>query len=256
MSISLHYSPVAPLASFISTIWYYAGYTQPHAFERIMPDGTLGLVVNLDEDRIRVYDRNDPAKYSAFSGALITGAHAEHFIIDTAEQRCVLGVQFWPGGAWPFLDVPADELQGFHVPVEGSLRERILEARTPLARCRVMEVALLERAQGRLELRPDIHAAIRTFEANRRPEEFLTRRFTERFRSSVGLTPKTFARVRRFQAALKKISQGGDPDWLDIALSCGYYDQAHFNHDFRAFSGINPTTYLAKRTPHLNHVPL
>jgi methylphosphotriester-DNA--protein-cysteine methyltransferase len=140
--------------------------------------------------------------------------------------------------------------------VEAGLRERILEAATPVARCKVMEAVLLERARGKLELRTDIDAAIRKFEANCRPEQFLTRRFTERFRGTVGLTPKTFARVRRFQTALRKIARGGDPDWSDIALSCGYYDQAHFNHDFRAFSGINPGTYVAKRTPHLNHVPL
>ncbi len=256
MSTSLHYRPAPPLDSFVSTIWYYAGYHQPHALERILPDGTLGFVVNLDDDQIRVYDRQDPSRCSSFAGAVITGARAEHFIIDTAEQHCVLGVQFRPGGAWPFLEAPADQLQGAHVPIGGGLRERILEARTPVARCRAMESILLDRARGRLELRPDIDAAIRKCEANSRPEEFLARRFTERFRATVGLTPKTFARVRRFQSALRKISKGGDPDWLEIALSCGYYDQAHFNHDFRAFSGINPTTYLAKRSPHLNHVPL
>jgi AraC-like DNA-binding protein len=55
---------------------------------------------------------------------------------------------------------------------------------------------------------------------------------------------------------LRTIGRDNEPDWTDIALSCGYFDQAHFNHDFRAFSGINPSTYSAKKTPHLNHVPL
>jgi AraC-like DNA-binding protein len=41
-----------------------------------------------------------------------------------------------------------------------------------------------------------------------------------------------------------------------MAAGCGYFDQAHFIHDFKEFSGINPTTYLAQKTEHLNHVPI
>jgi AraC-like DNA-binding protein len=55
---------------------------------------------------------------------------------------------------------------------------------------------------------------------------------------------------------LQVIHRGDDCDWADLAASCGYFDQAHFIHDFKAFSGINPTTYLAQKTEHLNHVPI
>jgi len=41
-----------------------------------------------------------------------------------------------------------------------------------------------------------------------------------------------------------------------MALDCGYYDQAHFNHDFLAFAGITPLQYLERKTPHVNHVPM
>jgi AraC-like DNA-binding protein len=82
------------------------------------------------------------------------------------------------------------------------------------------------------------------------------RRFADVFAKEVGLTPKLFCRVRRFQRVLRVIRVGQEIDWAEIALSCGYYDQAHFNHDFRAFSGINPSTYLAACTPHMSHVPI
>jgi len=82
------------------------------------------------------------------------------------------------------------------------------------------------------------------------------RRFIQLFSGQVGLTPKLFCRVRRFQQVLKLIHTAGDFDWVDIAANCGYFDQAHFIHDFKAFSGINPTTYAASKTEHLNHVPI
>jgi AraC-like DNA-binding protein len=45
-------------------------------------------------------------------------------------------------------------------------------------------------------------------------------------------------------------------NWPEVALTCGYFDQAHFIHDFRAFSGINPSGYVADYTGHANHVPM
>ena len=74
-----------------------------------------------------------------------------------------------------------------------------------------------------------------------------SRRFIQLFSDQVGLTPKVFCRVRRFQQALHKVNGGGAIDWADLAAACGYFDQAHFIHDFRAFAGITPTAYLAAR---------
>ena len=270
MSINLQYRPAEPLGRFVKTIWYYSGYTQPHAMERLMPDGGMGLVVNLDENLIRIYDRQDHSCFRQESGVIAIGAQSEFFVIDTAQQRCVLGVQFRPGGAFPFLkQTPADALQGVHVSIEDvwgpgarQLRERILDCRTPRDQCRVMEAELIARALGRFELRPEIDFATREFErglsvsAVLQQTGYSAKRFTRHFRSAVGLTPKVYARVRRFQSALRTIANEDQPDWTGIALNCGYFDQAHFIHDFRAFSGINPSTYLAKKTPHLNHVPV
>jgi AraC-like DNA-binding protein len=75
----------------------------------------------------------------------------------------------------------------------------------------------------------------------------------------VGLSPKLFCRVQRFQQVLKIVRREREVDWAEIALGCGYFDQAHFIHDFHAFSGINPSKYLAnyKDFPrHHNHLPV
>ena len=74
-----------------------------------------------------------------------------------------------------------------------------------------------------------------------------SRRFWELFRNEVGLSPKAFCRIRRFNAVLTHIERLTTVDWLDVALSCGYFDQAHFNHDFRAFAGLSPSAYLRDR---------
>jgi AraC-like DNA-binding protein len=82
------------------------------------------------------------------------------------------------------------------------------------------------------------------------------RRFIQVFADQVGLTPKVYCRLQRFQGVLRRISSCQEIDWTHVALSCGYFDQAHFNHDFRGFSGINPSTYVANKTQFQNHVIL
>jgi AraC-like DNA-binding protein len=82
------------------------------------------------------------------------------------------------------------------------------------------------------------------------------RRFIELFKDEVGLAPKLFCRVRRFQRAVRLVHGRTDVDWADVALDCGYFDQAHLIHEFREFSGLSPTAYLRVRSSHLNHVPL
>jgi AraC-like DNA-binding protein len=82
-----------------------------------------------------------------------------------------------------------------------------------------------------------------------------SRRFIQLFTNAVGLTPKQFYRVRRFQDVLHLIEKRKPISWTDIALECGYFDQAHFIHDFRDFCGLTPGKYLVQRGEFRNHVP-
>lgn len=261
--------PDPPLSEFVELLWLWEGYSQPHTFERLLPTGTQVLVVNLLEDRSRVYDRERLDRYETMRGAVVAGAYSEYSILDTAEQQATLGVQFRPGGAFPFFGLPADELQDRTVSLEDlwgaeavCLRDRILAAATPEERCRILEGALLARARS-LARHPAVAFAVRELRRQRTVASvleqvgFSQRHFIQLFRRQVGLTPKLYCRVQRFQAVLHRLQGiGSEVDWAEVALSCGYFDQAHFIRDFRSFSGLTPSAYLAQRTGHLNHVPL
>jgi AraC-like DNA-binding protein len=75
------------------------------------------------------------------------------------------------------------------------------------------------------------------------------RHFASEFRRQLGMTPKAFARVLRFARVVRQLTTRSQPRLVDIALDCGYYDQAHFARDFRTFAGITPTELLASRNP-------
>ena len=95
----LTYRPKPPLSEFVVLFWYYEGYTQPHAKERIMPDGSMQVVINLCEDEIKIYDPEDPERFERYPGAAFCGPRSRFEVIDTAGQASVIGIQFRPGGA-------------------------------------------------------------------------------------------------------------------------------------------------------------
>jgi AraC-like DNA-binding protein len=272
---NLHVKPGPPLSRFVELLWYYEHPPRLHQKERLMPDGCISLIINLEEDETRLYDADDLNKLRRLSGCSVSGPHTKSFVIDTDEQTCVIGVSFRPGGAIPFLKLPSDELHNQHVELEdlwgrlaSELRERALAATSSAAKLRVVELALLERAAGRFEGQPVVEYAVENFlarPATSRISEVAdktglsSRRFIELFKQHIGMTPKLFCRVRRFQAVLKSITSGQLMNWSGTALDCGYFDQAHFIHDFRAFSGINPAKYLAGYNDfprHHNHLPI
>lgn len=71
----------------------------------------------------------------------------------------------------------------------------------------------------------------------------------QRFRRAYGLAPKAYARVTRFRRAIDRLECGDLANLADLAVACGYADQSHFNRDFRAFSGLNPTAFMRARLP-------
>jgi AraC-like DNA-binding protein len=278
--LHLSYAPVWPLLDFVEDFWFYDGYTQPHFKERILPSGTIELVINLRDDELRIYDATQPERCNRFSGALVSGAYGRFFVIDTAEEVSMMGVHFKPGGAFPFLGLPAGELADAHVNLETlwgrpavELRERLCGATTPLERFRLLENALLAHLFRPLEhhyavptaldafVQTDARATVRDIA---RHIGLSQRRFIQVFTAEIGMTPKLFSRVQRFHRIMVLARQTTAPDWARLAVDCGYFDQSHLIRDFLMFSGFSPADYLRRQNylrqhgVHIkrNHLPL
>jgi AraC-like DNA-binding protein len=252
------YSPKRQLADFVDKFWLMEGPAPSHRTERLLPMPTAELIIDLRPTS----GRDVP---------LLCGPQSEWFVVDTAAQASVMGIHFKPGGAFPFFNVPAGELQNSRLSLDAlwagraaEMRERLLEAATPLARFQTLERFLEGGAVRPLVQHPAVAFALRAFQTlHPLPVSAVVehtglsqRRFIEVFRDEVGLTPKLFRRVVRFQQVVQKVHCQLQVDWAGVAVECGYYDQAHFIHDFQAFSGFSPTTYLRIHGAHLNHVPL
>jgi len=250
------YKPGRLLSEFVDFFWIYERYAPPHHRERLLPTGTTELVFTLD------------ANGRAASG--VCGARSESVVLDTSTPLSVIAVHFRPGGGFPFFGGPSTELRNQSVTLDllwghdaAIVRDRLWEAKTAEERFKLLEETLLTRAGGRFNRNAAVRYALDVFDRSKgaRPVGEVIqrigpspRRFRELFRSEVGLSPKAFCRIRRFNEVLERIERLMDVDWADVALSCGYFDQAHFNHDFRAFAGLSPAAYLRYRMSRMHVV--
>jgi AraC-like DNA-binding protein len=263
---AVHFSfrtPMPPLDTCVERLWLLSD-APPSSKERIAASGTIGLLINLHENELRIYDSAKPERYKGFSGAVVSGPHSGPFVIDTRELVSVIGVHFRPGGAFPFLGTPANELSDAHVdlaalwgPPAIELRERLCAAKTPTERFNLLEKTLVAHLFHPLERHYAVRFALDTFGRAdsalairdvARDAGLSQRRFIQLFAREVGMSPKLFCRVLRFRQALETVRQTAIPDWGRVAVDCGYYDQSHLIHDFRFFSSLSPTEYVRQRS--------
>jgi AraC-like DNA-binding protein len=237
----------------------------------ILPDGAVELIINLGDPQ-KLCHPDDYSRFTSFRHSWISGERTAPIVIDEAGDVHLIGVRLRAGGAWPFIGLPLSEFTGRVVELDAilgreidRLRDDLGEALDDEARFDRMEAWLFERMRARTQ---PARAVTYALEVIRRGGDTVRigqianevglshRHLLREFDRCVGLRPKMFARICSFQRAIDWIGHKPSVDWADTAVACGYYDQAHFIHEFRAFCGLTPTSYLAKRGPFLNYLTL
>lgn len=253
--------PRPPLDHYIECLWS-VDMTLSYERERILPTGTVEWIINFGSP-FRLIDRDDPARFSVSRESWLVGLHTQYLINEPVAESNMIGVRFKPGGTYPFFRLPAHEVHNHVTEMDAimghlmrHLREQLYALPTP-ARFAHLERWLLTRmADSRKMADATIHAASREIARLHGAVSIKElgdsmgisqKHLAHQFKQIVGVSPKTLARIYRFQHVLKTVNPAHPVNWAEVATTCGYYDQAHFNHDFAAFTGFRPTEYLALR---------
>lgn len=195
--------------------------------------------------------------------------------IEAQQGAALLVIKFVPGAAGTALRLKAQDLTDRVLPLEQvlgedgrKLRAGIIEAEEAQAKTAFAETWLLEKVRNRPKSDPVLAAMIGLMRdqpgisiAQMADAIGYSERHTRNlFRAGMGINPKQFARILRFQLLLQHLAaSGGDaasdpmlvsgripvPDWADVAHAFGYADQSHMNIEFRARSGFTPGGYVA-----------
>ncbi|MEV7773587.1 helix-turn-helix domain-containing protein [Kitasatospora sp. NPDC086791] len=253
--------PAAALRPYVA---WYSGYRQrglAPAVHRGLPSPYLTFILTLDEPLV-IAGHPDPAQPPGSYPTLLGGLHTAPALITHEGAQSGVQIAVHPLAARALFGLPAGELAGIDVPADAvlgrlgpRLRERLQAARGWQERFAALDGALLRvtRPSGRVP--PEVGWAWRALRrsggalpvaALARETGWSDRYLRERFRRETGLTPKAAARVIRFDRARHLLAAADPPTRLaELAVRCGYFDQAHLAREFRALAGAAPSVWLA-----------
>lgn len=269
--IKYKYSPKGPLQQHVKSILYCRDYSPSTQKERLLPNGDSQLIINLGNQTFRHFEGQDNTEEREYSSTIIAGIQTSNIFLDSFSRLSTMHVVLRAGALPALFNIPAYAFKNQIVALDtiagsgiSALRDRLIEATSPDDKFDLLETFLLSQLDQAYQPNPAIIYSVNQLK-NRNGALSVTeirdkvgyshRRYSELFKKLVGVTPKHYARICRFQHVLSSIQRINAPDWSSIAIDSGYYDQPHFIHDFKSFSGLSPTEYYLKQSNEMNHLP-
>lgn len=251
----MHYQVITPppaLKNHIHCIWTLESQTDdvPEKAFTVLCHGIPGLIF-----------QQQPDAFSGFSGErlpqlFVFGQAKKYGQLHGGGRFRTIGVNFQPTGLKSLFGINAHELTNQHTCINNlvhtSLQEQLLHCRSAREQVACLFTFLQAQALRHDNDNRKLHYAVAALQAGKGLSHVthqlnMSERSLERlFLTHVGITPVFYARICRFQSALELLRQGSFRSLTDIAYSLGYFDQSHFIHDFKLFSGVSPRIYLRK----------
>jgi AraC-like DNA-binding protein len=258
-------TPNYPLRRYVKSIIYYQNYTAIGNYEKLLPDGNSQLIIELDGIRRVVKHKTKDDNH--FSNSWITGVQTKPVFYESEKNARSVVIQFENGGLQALTGIPAVEFKNQFVDsslIFGSLinqlREKLLEAETVNTLLRHIIVFLEERVYQKesnikfldflMWHKNKINMPIHRLSSDL---GYSQKHCIELFKQRIGLSPKKYQRLLRFNKALSFLNSDQKPNYSDISYLNNYYDQAHFINDFKYFTDLNPSQYIAleREYPHV-----
>lgn len=255
--------PEGTLAGLVEAVWASEG-VDCFQQEEILPRTRTEVLFSLG-DRHWLRDHRSPELDRGFERSFVSGLQGRPLHVESPPTTSMAGVRLRPEGVASFLrDTPAaiagavldlDDILGREV---DRLREQIACADGLDRRVLLLADAVARHLDPAPALPDAVRCALAEIHASRGGASIREiveacgrshRWLTERFRSEVGIAPKAYARLVRFESAFAELCRRGRVRWAEFAAEAGYYDQAHMVREFREYAGATPTDVFRRRAP-------
>ena len=250
---------------------YHKDFIPKHSMDKYLPDGTSNIIFELNGIPKYIFDNTTKEKKQKCTDVWFSGVLKDYITISATSEEMIVLV-FKPGAGFPLIHKSADKYSNRVVPAQEIFGDAILKLHSNLCKETSPEEKFLEIEYWLLNhLKEDdfyteiIQYAIDKIENSpsninivelAKRSGYSQKQFTQLFKKYVGITPKQFHRITRFNEILAAVENNEKISWTIIAQDCGYFDQAHFIKDFQSFSGLNPKQYLSDIGNYPNFFPV
>jgi AraC-like DNA-binding protein len=260
-------APPPPLRGLIRSFTYWEGGEPSTDLLTVLATRTPSLQIDLHDDELRWYGGTATPTCHTLRGVTLAGPQTRPFAVDAWQPR-IVRVVFEPGGTLPFFAIPPADLRDGQVsladvwsPAE-QLQRRLAGHTAPADIFRTLGDTLVAAATDERTIRPTTAWALAIAErsparlsvaALARLVETSPKRLIGLFADDIGLTPKHYLRIARFERLLTIAYDRTGVHWARAADEHGYFDQSHLIRDFKDFAGMTPSAYLLRRGPAEHH---
>lgn len=250
------FHPPPALRSVVERLWWLEGVASDIGAEPIPPDGHAEIIVHAGDPFVE--QREDGSTYLQ-DRVLLAGQMTRGVRLASSGVTRVVGARLRPDGAYLLLGAPQDaltnriaDLRDLHRGLARRLADDCTGRDGGEEMVRTLQQALIDLAPPADHESPARQAIAHAHRrhglvkvpALARHVGLSTRQLERLFAERVGLTPKKYLRIIRFQEVLRSLREGArSTTWAEVAASHGYYDQAHFIRDFKTFVGIAPSAW-------------
>lgn len=253
------YEIVAPLRPYVRVIWTMESASDEAEAPpmRILPDSCVELVFHYHVPYQTTFSSGHT---SLQPHSMIVAQMKDYIEISPKGRTGMVSIRFSAHGAYHFFGVPMraiangiTELRLVWSDLGQEIEERVWRCATNADRIRIVQQYLVTQLfKNGLEDKT-VDYCIQVIQSTQglvsvedlsRRTGISNRQLVRRFNNRIGLPPKEFARIIRFINAVKHLKFNGRNGLTQVALDCGYYDQAHFIRDFKEFSGLTPGEFL------------
>lgn len=256
--------PAALLRPFIKHYWFISTDGAEAHTEYLPSDTGCGLLFNLSGSLTLGSEDGTAAQANQLAPPIVlSGPHTRFLPVTTGPYCDAAGIRFQPGMAYPFFQTTLAEFVTPTAAPEALCKrlrltqvfEQLVAIKDVTARSEFLNHWLLDQLQQALNVNPELPHALNQLEQQTLPSitslaetTQLSQRQLERvFKEWVGISPKQYSRLLRINSARHQLKTAkSDTDLSEVALAAGYFDQAHFNREFKRVVGLTPGQYLKK----------